>query len=59
MSRSTVPDARRTRGMYWLLTIFTSRQEVLSIAPHSFPSLLFVSSPGPLFLGQKLRVETW
>ena len=48
--------------MCWLLTISTSRQDVPSIAPHSSPSLWFVSSLGSLFLGQKTAggdMVTW
>ena len=48
--------------MYWLLTIFTSRQEVPSIAPHSSPSSWFVLSPRSLFSWPKTAggdVVTW
>ena len=55
VSRSTVPEAKRTRGMYWLLTTSTSRPEVPSIALHSLPSLSFVSSPGPTVLAENSR----
>ena len=55
MSRSTVLEAKRTRGTCLWRTTSTSRQEVQSIAPHSSSSLLFVSSPGPSFLAKDSR----
>ena len=58
VSRNTVPEAKRTRGINWLLTISTSRQEVPSIAPHSSPSSLFVSSLRSLFLAENRLVPS-
>ena len=52
VSRRSVPEAKRTRGMWLLWTISTSMQDFPSIGPHSSPSLFFVSFPRSLFLGQ-------
>ena len=48
VSRSAVPEAKRTRGMFWLLTTSTLRPEVPSITPHSFSFVVCVIAGVPL-----------